>query len=651
MKTRHGRVFILGAMVPSLFAALLCVWQPSRFTRLEQSVYDVIVRAAGTRPHSRQILIVDVDDRSLSAVGQWPWSRHMIANLLTKLRDLEASVVALDVMFPEPDRHDGGAVPPDAALADVLQGGGVLLGYGFTFDSLAGTQDASPPCLKHPASVALLQRAGEHSVEPFFRATEAVCNLPILAEAAQGAGFLNAAPDTDGILRRVPLLVEYRGNVYPSLALAAISAAERSPRAMLRVANVNTTTLVLTGSEGQASSRRQIPLDGRSNLLVRYRGGKRSFPYVSAVDVLNGSIATDTVKGKIVFVGATALGTREVVATPLDTLFTGVEVQATVADNLLQQDFVRRPEHAVMIQTLFVLALGAVIGGIGSVTGAIGAAVGLLALLASCWIASIALLSTYGIYLSPLFATIALVGVLAGLALAGLSVEHEGTQQARRERSDSQRLMVETLLSLVEMRDTETGRHSRRTQEYTRILADELRGLPGFRDYLTPERITLLSTLAPLHDIGKVGISDRVLHKPGPLTPEELAEMRQHPIYGRNVIINAERAAGVRDDATLAVAKDIVYSHHERWDGTGYPEGLSGEAIPIAGRIIGIVDLYDALLSSRPYHQARTHAAAVAFIAARRGTHFDPDVVDAWLRVAHKLEAVPRGEREQLAAS
>ena len=651
MKTRHGRVFILGAMVPSLFAALLCVWQPSRFTRLEQSVYDVIVRAAGTRPHSRLILIVDVDDRSLSAVGQWPWSRHMIANLLTKLRDLEASVVALDVMFPEPDRHDGGAVAPDAALADVLQGGGVLLGYGFTFDSLAGTQHASPPCLRHPASVALLQRAGEHSVEPFFRATEAVCNLPILAEAAQGAGFLNAAPDTDGILRRVPLLVEYRGNVYPSLALAAISAAERSPRAMLRVANVNTTTLVLTGSEGQASSRRQIPLDGRSNLLVRYRGGKRSFPYVSAVDVLNGSIAADTVKGKIVFVGATALGTREVVATPLDTLFTGVEVQATVADNLLQQDFVRRPEHAVMLQTMFVLALGAVIGGIGSVTGAIGAAVGLLALLASCWIASIALLSTYGIYLSPLFATIALVGVLAGLALAGLSVEHEGTQQARRERSDSQRLMVETLLSLVEMRDTETGRHSRRTQEYTRILADELRGLPAFRDYLTPERITLLSTLAPLHDIGKVGISDRVLHKPGPLTPEELAEMRQHPIYGRNVIINAERAAGVRDDATLAVAKDIVYSHHERWDGTGYPEGLSGDAIPIAGRIIGIVDLYDALLSSRPYHQARTHAAAVAFIAARRGTHFDPDVVDACLRVAHKLEVVPRGEPEHLAAS
>ena len=648
MKLRHGRVFILGAMVPSLIAALLCVWQPSRFIRLEHSVYDILVRAAGTRPHSGQILIVDVDDRSLAALGQWPWSRQMIANLLTEIRTLEAAVVALDVMFPEPDRHDDGIVTPDEALAGVLRKGGVILGYGFTFDRVDASP-ASPSCLKHPASVAVLHRGADHAVEPFFRATTAVCNLPILAEAAEDSGFLNAAPDADGILRRVPLLLEYKGDIYPSLALSAVAAAYDTPRAMLRLANVNTAELSLSSGTTGGSSIRPIPLDGKSNLLMRYRGRKRTFPYVSAVDVLERRIAADAVRGKIIFVGATALGTREVVATPLDTLFTGVEVQATVADNLLQQDFVRRPEHAVVAQTLFVLALGAIIGALGSAAGPIGAAVGLVVLLLGCWTASIALLSAYGLYLSPLFATVALVGVLGGLAVASLSVEHEGTRQARRELSDSQRLMVETLLSLVEARDMETGRHSRRTQEYTRILADELRPRPAFRDYLTPERLALLSTLAPLHDIGKVGISDRILQKPGPLTSDELAEMRRHPVYGRNVIINAERAAGVRDDVTLAVAKDIVYSHHERWDGSGYPEGLSGRAIPIAGRIIAIVDLYDALLSSRPYHQARTHAAAIAFIAARRGTHFDPDVVDACLRVADKLEAVPRDERQRLA--
>jgi CHASE2 domain-containing sensor protein len=648
MKTRHGRVFILGAMVPSLFAALLCVWQPSRFIRLEHSVYDVLVRVAGTRQHSGQILIVDVDDRSLAALGQWPWSRQTIADLLTKLRTLKAAVIALDVMFPEPDRHTDGSVTPDEALAGVLRKGGVILGYGFTFDRMDASH-APSSCLKHPASVAVLHRGADHAVEPFFRATTAVCNLHILAGAAQGSGFLNAAPDADGILRRVPLLLEYEGDIYPSLALSAVTALYNAPRAMLRLANVNTAELSLSSTNG-GSSIRPIPLDGKSNLLIRYRGRKRTFPYVSAVDVLEGRIAADAVRGNIVFVGATALGTREVVATPLDTLFTGVEVQATVADNLLQQDYMRRPEHAVAAQTLFVLALGGMISALGSAAGAIGAAVGLLVLLVGCWSASVALLSAYGIYLSPLFATFALVGMLGGLAVASLFVEHEGTRQAQRERSDSQRLMVETLLSLVETRDMETGRHSRRTQEYTRILADELSPRPAFRDYLTPERIVLLSTLAPLHDIGKVGISDRILQKPGPLTSDEFAEMRRHPVYGRNVIINAERAAGVRDDVTLAVAKDIVYSHHERWDGSGYPEGLSGQAIPIAGRIIAIVDLYDALLSSRPYHQARPHAAAIAFIAERRGTHFDPDVVDACLRVADKLEAVPRDEPERRAA-
>src|SRR5205823_9889467 len=132
------------------------------------------------------------------------------------------------------------------------------------------------------------------------------------------------------------------------------------------------------------------------------------------------------------------------------------------------------------------------------------------------------------------------------------------------------RLMVQALLSLTEVRAAETGRHSRRTQQYVRLLAERLATQPDFRAYLTRERIDLLSALAPLHDIGKVGVPDHVLNKPGALTPDEAAEMRKHPVYGYDVILKAEGRVGVRDDAILAVAKDIVYTHHERWDGTGY---------------------------------------------------------------------------------
>jgi response regulator RpfG family c-di-GMP phosphodiesterase len=195
-------------------------------------------------------------------------------------------------------------------------------------------------------------------------------------------------------------------------------------------------------------------------------------------------------------------------------------------------------------------------------------------------------------------------------------------------------------VSLTAVRDTDTGRHSQRTEQYTRIVATELATQAEFSDYLTPERIELMARLAPLHDIGKVGVPDRLLHNPGALNAEELVEMRKHPIHGRDVIVSAAEKAGTRDDATLAMAKDIVYTHHEKWDGSGYPQGLRGREIPIAGRLVALVDVYDALLTRRVYREPISHDETVAFIVAGRGKHFDPSVVDAFLRVSHVLQGL-----------
>ena len=175
----------------------------------------------------------------------------------------------------------------------------------------------------------------DSDVTPFFEATGAVCSLKPLAEAAGQSGFLNAAPDSDGILRRAPLVIGLDGRVYPSLAVAAVSMATAARDGALRAVSVNHVSLTL--------DQLTVPLDGKSNLLLRYRGQKGTFPHVSAADVIGGRVPVESIKNKIVFVGTTAVGTREVVATPLDTSFVGVEVQATVADNLLQRDFVHRP--------------------------------------------------------------------------------------------------------------------------------------------------------------------------------------------------------------------------------------------------------------------------------------------------------------------
>ena len=229
---------------------------------------------------------------------------------------------------------------------------------------------------------------------------------------------------------------------------------------------------------------------------------------------------------------------------------------------------------------------------------------------------------------------------LAVMTLARFTVEQSRATLAGREKTAAQSLMVQALLSLTEVRDAETGRHSIRTQQYARLLAEALSANPRFHDYLTSERIDLLSQLAPLHDIGKVGIPDRILNKPGPLTADELAEMRRHPALGRDVIIRAESRVGVRDDTTLQMAKDIVYTHHEHWDGKGYPQGLSGTDIPIVGRIMAVVDVYDAVHARSLYTPARPHGVTVEIIVKGRETHFDPDVVDAFLRVSNDFDAL-----------
>jgi HD-GYP domain-containing protein (c-di-GMP phosphodiesterase class II) len=566
---------------------------------------------------------VDVDERSLSAIGQWPWPRDLIGKLVDRMRDLGASTIALDILFAEPDRYNGIGISGDEALADTLRAGGVALGYALTFGA---SSDRSSACVQHPLGIALIRRGEERAEEPFFQATGAVCSLPILTRAAGASGFLNAAPDPDGRLRRVPLLMALDGRVHPALALAAVIADTKTQDISLRVLNVNAASLLL--------DRRAVPLDGKSNLLLRYRGPKHTFPYVSAVDVLSGKAGPDTFKNKIVFVGTTALGTREVVATPIDTLFAGVEVQATVADNLLQQDFIRRPEYGVLVETQIVLGLGIIatllVGRLGLAWGGVGVA----ACLAAEWGGAVRMMSADGTFLSPVLPTIGLALAFASMAIAQLTLERRRADRAGHDTVISQRLMVQSLLSLTEVRDAETGRHSRRTQGYTRVIARQLATHPEFSGYLTPERIDLLASLAPLHDIGKVGVPDRLLNKPGALTVEELTEIRKHPAHGRDVLAHAEQDVGVADDVILAMAKEIVYTHHEKWDGTGYPEGLRGVEIPVAGRLMALVDVYDAITTRRVYRDAMSHDAAVAFIVERKGTHFDPSIVDAFLEVA-----------------
>ncbi|MDM0022489.1 two-component system response regulator [Variovorax sp. J22R187] len=189
---------------------------------------------------------------------------------------------------------------------------------------------------------------------------------------------------------------------------------------------------------------------------------------------------------------------------------------------------------------------------------------------------------------------------------------------------------ISAMTWLCEMRDNETGNHIRRTQRYIEVLANHLRHHPRFAHFLDDATIMLLFKSAPLHDIGKIGIPDRILLKPGRLTPEEFEIMKTHTTLGRDAIAQAEKHLGI-DVPFLRLAREIAHGHQEKWDGSGYPEGRSGDDIPISARLMAVADVYDALISRRVYKPGMPHAQAVKTIQEGRGSHFDPDIVDAFL--------------------
>jgi putative two-component system response regulator len=199
--------------------------------------------------------------------------------------------------------------------------------------------------------------------------------------------------------------------------------------------------------------------------------------------------------------------------------------------------------------------------------------------------------------------------------------------------------IIIAMASLAETRDNDTGHHIRRTQHYVRELALCLRSLGKYSDELDNELISTIYKTAPLHDIGKVGVPDAILLKPGRLTPEEFDIMKKHTLYGRDAIVAAEKTLGV-PEKFLNTAREIAYCHHEKWDGSGYPQGLAGTDIPLPARLMAVADVYDALIAERVYKTPMSHAEASGIIEAGRGSHFDPEIVDVFTQINDKMAAI-----------
>jgi adenylate cyclase len=638
-------LLIPGALLTLLMGAL-CLWPPPLIDFLEKKVYDSFLRSAPHRTTTGSVTVADLDEASLARLGQWPWPRYRVARLVEKIREGGASAVGLDMVFAEPDRtslaslskeirRDLGAsiglggLPPEAldtdhALAAVLSEGPFVLGYQFAFEAARGDN-----CILHPL------RAAEHSVDPARDAADiaeapgVVCNLPVLTRAAGSSGFINVALDPDGVVRRVPLVIRHKGILYPSLALAIYLRA-RGGDAVLETRKEGVEAIRLDG--------RTIPLDRRGNLLVNYRGRRGVFSHVSAAAILDGTADPAALKGKFVILGSTAAVLHDIRTTPLEPVQPGIEIHATVLDNLLAGDPIADTPWARGLLIVFILFTGFLLTVLLSHARAIYGLAAVVPSVAVIWLGSWWLLAYRQLFLSPLLpvATLALVFTLL-TSLRFLRADREVREHTRK-LDLTQNAIIRSLADLAETRHHETGDHIRRTSDYMQVLAMRLQDHPRFCDYLDETTVDLLYRLAPLHDIGKVGVSDKILLKKEALTPEEYEEMKQHTIRGSKTIQKAKNLLG--EDKFLRIADEIALTHHEWWDGTGYPHGLKGEEIPIPGRLMAVADSYDAAISPRLYKRALSHKDAVDHMRNRRGTHFDPDVLDAFLETREEFRRI-----------
>ncbi len=224
-----------------------------------------------------------------------------------------------------------------------------------------------------------------------------------------------------------------------------------------------------------------------------------------------------------------------------------------------------------------------------------------------------------------------------------LQGQNQDLERMVRERTAQLSLMqdatIMAMASMAETRDNETGNHLRRTQNYVKALALHLQHHPRFASELTDDNIELLYKSAPLHDIGKVGIPDRILLKPGKLDSEEFEIMKLHAVYGRDTIMLVEKHLG-GSNTFLKFAREIAHSHQEKWDGSGYPDNLCGDAIPLSARLMAVADVYDALISKRVYKRAFSHDEALDIMRKGRASHFDPDIYDAFFQIEQRFAAI-----------
>jgi PAS domain S-box-containing protein len=485
------RTIITGAVVMLVTIGVFLL-RPTTLSDLDAKVCDVLTGWAGPGEPSRQVVIVEIDEKSLTRFGRWPWPRDLMGQLTRGIFERGAATAVLDMMFPQ---ADGGN---DEVLADALSNEPAVVGYTMKFDG----GETSPVTCQVPTLPLVRSGPGDLTRSAVFHARGAVCSVPVISRAALGNGFLNAAPDHDGTLRRVPMVIESGANYYPSMALATLMVYRHVSKMQLAGDTAGARRLRLDD--------RSIALEGPSLLRLRFRGRRRTLPYVSAADVLSATVPDDALRGKIVIVGGSAPGLLNPVVTPLDALFPSVEVQATAVDNLLQGDSFWRPADAQFWELLAALVVGAASIVLLVRTAPFWGLLAVLVLGAGAWAGCAWAVASSRMVVSPLAVTAILGCNLPVITLLNYLQEKNRADRAQQE------LVVTTQRSVEVLRESEF-RYQRLVENVNdAIIVDDVSGRLVFANRRFREWFGL-----PEGEIGNVSLDQYV-------APEWRSEVRDH---------------------------------------------------------------------------------------------------------------------------
>ncbi|WP_321402778.1 CHASE2 domain-containing protein [Maridesulfovibrio sp.] len=415
---------VITGLAVSILVAALYIFQPPILQFVDYKIYDQYMSSSPVGQKTNIPVIVDIDDESLAELGQWPWPRYRMALLLAKIQQAGALSTGLDILIGEPDRTSPytirdslrdelgvtvdfkglpqGLMDNDKVLADILRQGRYVLG--FYFDFMEDQKDPSvhdQPCFVKPVSIAQIRAKGSPALKDLtLNALDAICPLPVLAKASPLCGFYNTITDYDGVVRRVPLIISLNGKQYPSLALATLMKAMGRKNILVKTSPI--------GIESIRIGKTTIPVDAKGQMLIRYRGGMAEFPYYSAKDILSGKIGEKELKGKVVFMGTSAAGLRDLRVTPFASDYPGVEVHATIVDNILTKDFILKPDWVPGLELMLVLAAGIVSMILLTWSRSLWIILPIAAMGAAIVYGSIQIFRTYDAYLTPMYSLIVL---------------------------------------------------------------------------------------------------------------------------------------------------------------------------------------------------------------------------------------------------